>query len=56
MITFQKEYDGESIHDVERDIMESFDERFNEIVGLIPTDSNGFQEGKFVVTVEWRQE
>lgn len=50
---FKKEYDGESLCDVSRDIMESFDERFNPAVKDIPVDENYIQEGRFIVTVQW---
>ncbi|WNV47271.1 hypothetical protein ENKO_162 [Klebsiella phage fENko-Kae01] len=50
---FQKEYDGESIHDVQRDVMEAFNAKFNPVVSEIPQDENGFQEGQFMVTVKW---
>lgn len=53
---FEKEYDGESIVDLSRDISECFDERFNEAVKKIPEmkDSPGFWAGKFVVSVTWK--
>lgn len=50
---FSKEYDGESICDVSRDVMESFDDRFNPLAANIPVDENYIQEGRFVVTVQW---
>ncbi|WEM33208.1 hypothetical protein EJP02_147 [Escherichia phage EJP2] len=50
---FSKEYDGEDLYDLNRDISEALDERFNTLVGSIPTDENGIQEGKFIVTVKW---
>lgn len=50
---FNKEYDGESIYDVQRDVIEAFDSRFNELVAEIPQDENGFQEGQFIVTIKW---
>jgi len=51
---FMKEYDGESIVDVSRDVFECFHNRFNPIAAQIPTDEHGFHEGIFTVTVEWR--
>lgn len=53
---FEKEYDGESIVDLTRDISECFDERFNEAVKRVPEmkDSPGFWAGKFVVSVTWK--
>lgn len=53
---FTKEYDGESIVDVGRDVFECFDERFNPTAAQIPSDEHGFHRGIFTVTVEWRQE
>lgn len=50
---FHKEYDGESIYDVQRDVIEAFDTKFNPEVTDIPQDENGFQEGQFIVTVKW---
>lgn len=53
MKTFEKLYDGESIYDVQRDVIESFDAKFNPIVKDIPQDEHGFQLGTFRVTIEW---
>lgn len=53
---FKKEYDGESIVDIERDIMESFNPDYNPSASDIPQDEFGFQQGKFVVTIEWEEE
>lgn len=52
---FEKEYDGESIVDMERDISECLDADYNPAVAQIPEmeDSPGFWAGKFVVTVTW---
>lgn len=52
---FKKEYDGESIVDLSRDISESLDEDFNPTVKDIPEmkGSPGFWSGKFVVEVKW---
>lgn len=52
---FNKEYDGESIVDLSRDISECLDSDFNPIVNEIPEmeDSPGFWAGKFVVSVTW---
>lgn len=51
---FKKEYCGESICDLGRDLIESFDPQFNPKVSDIPQDEYGFQEGSFIVTVEWK--
>lgn len=53
MKLFEKEYDGESIVDMFRDVSESVDSEYNPIVGTIPTDEHGFQKGSFKVTIEW---
>jgi len=50
---FEKEYDGESICDVQRDIIEAFDSKFNPLVKDIPQDEYGFQKGIFKVKIEW---
>lgn len=56
IITFKKNYDGESIVDLFRDIGESFDSRFNLTMIKIPVDDYGFQRGTFTVKIEWRNE
>ena len=48
---FKKEYDGESLYDIQRDVHEAFDSRFNPLAGQIPQDEFGFQEGTFTVTI-----
>lgn len=53
MELFKKEYDGESIADVSRDVWESLDKRFNILAESIPVDEYGFQTGKFIVTIEY---
>lgn len=50
---FEKEYDGESLYDLSRDVSEAFDVRYNPVVGSIPTDEHGFQRGTFRVVIEW---
>lgn len=53
---FRKEYDGESIVDMNRDVSECLDSDFNPILKDIP-DMEGtpdFWGGKFVVTVTWK--
>ena len=56
MIIFEKEYDGESLYDVGRDVMECFETRFNPLVKDIPQDEYGFCLGTYKITVEWRAE
>lgn len=53
---FEKEYDGESVYDVDRDVSEAFQGDFNPIVKQIPRDEHGFQQGVFEVTITWRPE
>lgn len=55
-VVFKKDYDGESLYDVERDVMESFDENYNPIVKDIPQDQYGIQKGTFTVTITWNPE
>ncbi len=52
-VIFDKEYDAESLYDLGRDIHECFDHRFNPSVKDIPVDEHGFQQGTFVVSVNW---
>lgn len=56
MNIFEKEYDGESLYDVQRDVIEAFDARFNPNVEDIPQDKYGFQRGTFTVKIEWSEE
>lgn len=51
----EKEYDGESIVDMSRDIYEAFDDRFNPVISEVPTDMYGFQTGTFKVTITWSE-
>ena len=53
MIIFEKEYDGESIVDLDRDVYECLQEDYNQIMTKIPQDEFGFQKGTFKVTIEW---
>lgn len=57
-ILFCKDYDGESLVDLSRDITEAFDERFNPAFAGIPEmeESPGFCSGTFKVTIEWTAE
>lgn len=50
---FEKDYDGESIVDVFRDVREAFDPTFTPAAAQIPTGQYGFQKGTFTVKVEW---
>ena len=53
---FKKEYDGESLYDLSRDIAEAIDETYNPAAAEIPKDEHGFQKGTFVVTIEWKED
>lgn len=55
MILFEKEYDGESLYDLGRDMHEIFDEAYNPLVKFIPTDEHGIQKGRFTLKVEWEE-
>lgn len=48
-----KDYDGESICDVSRDVSEAFLPEFTENAGKIPVDEYGFSLGKFTVLITW---
>lgn len=50
---FEKEYDGESLYDLDRDISETINSEYNPIVKNIPQDEYGIQTGTFKVTVVW---
>lgn len=56
MLIFEKDYDGESLYDLSRDIAEAFDGDYNSIVNEVPQDEYGFQAGTFTVTVTWKGE
>lgn len=53
---FKKEYDGESVVDLDRDISEALVTAFNPVIDLIPVDAYGFQKGTFTVTIVWSEE
>lgn len=56
MIIFEKEYDGESLYDLGRDLGDAFDPVFNPCVSRIPMDKHGIQKGRFIVTIEWQDD
>lgn len=56
MILFYKNYSGESLYDLSRDIHESFDSDFNPTINIVPQDEHGFHKGTFKVTIEWIEE
>jgi hypothetical protein len=51
IMVFNKEYDGESIVDLGRDISEMFED-----APVIPQDEYGIHKGTFTVTVKWEKE
>lgn len=53
---FKKEYDGESIVDLGRDIFEALSTEYNPVLDLIPVDARGFQKGTFTVAITWSEE
>lgn len=56
MIILEKTYDGESIVDLQRDVLEMFNEEFDPTIATIPKDEYGFHKGSFKVKVEWVSE
>lgn len=50
---FSKEYAGEELNDIERDVSESFDPAFNHRVIDIPVNEAEMQTGTFTVTITW---
>lgn len=53
---FNKEYDGESLYDLGRDISECMEEDYNPKIAKIPKDKWGILHGKFTVTITWSEE
>lgn len=55
LFLLDKEYDMEALYDVERDVIESFDPKFNPIAELVdkyyPQDKNGFNEAIYRVRI-----
>ncbi len=56
LVVWQKDYDGESLYDLGRDIEEAFAEDYNPIVGEVPKDKYGLHQGTFTITIEWKPE
>lgn len=56
ILIFEQDYTKESLADVERDVREAFDIRFNEVLELLPVDGDGFSEGVFTITINWEGE
>ena len=53
---FTKEYSGEELCDVDRDVSEAFDPNMNHRVIDIPQDAHEMQTGVFTVTISWEEE
>lgn len=53
-LIFQNSYSSEALSDVERDIMESLDPRFNDVMKDIPQDQYGLHSGEFEITIKWK--
>lgn len=50
---FSKEYAGEELNDVERDVSEAFDPQMNHRVIDIPINDAEMQTGMFTITITW---
>jgi len=53
---FEKEYDGESLYDLEHDVSECMCNDYNPLLKELPVDEWGFPKGNFVVTIVWTEE
>jgi len=53
---FTKEYNGEELHDIERDISEAFDPAFNHRVIDIPVNDAEMQSGTFTISIDWDED
>jgi len=51
MIIFDKEYDGESIADIEEDVYDAINNN-----DYMPVDEHGFTKGTFRVTISWSED
>ena len=51
-----KEYSGEDIFDVGRDVWEAWQEHYTPSVKDIPCDDLGFFKGKFKIKLEWNED
>jgi hypothetical protein len=56
MKLFEKIYDGSSIADVDRDLIEAFDTDFNPAAKDITLDEYNIMRGSFRVTVLWTED
>lgn len=53
---WKKDYDGESLYDLDRDISEAFQTAYNAKMAQVPVDEHGLHKGTFTVTVQWKDE
>ena len=51
-VVFSKEYNGESLSDVDRDVSECWDSNSNHRMAEIP-EEDGIMKGYFTVTITW---
>lgn len=55
LFLLDKEYDSEALYDVQRDVIECFDPKFNPVAKLVdkyyPQDRNGFNEAIYKVRI-----
>lgn len=57
MVTlFEKEYDGSSLCDIQRDVYEMLDERFNPNAKHLIKDEYGNIEGRVIITVDYMKD
>ena len=52
MIVFDQEYCDETLNDVERDVIEAFDPKFNPCMPELEKDEYGFSDARYRITIE----
>ena len=55
-VIFEKVYSSEELNDLDRDLWERFDPKFNPVMETIEQDEYGFHKGSFTVKVVWEPE
>lgn len=55
MVVFNKVYDGEALYNLENDVIEAFNERFEKNQDDVVFDENGLLNGEFTVTIKWKE-
>lgn len=53
---FQKDYDSDSLADIEGDVYYAFEPKHNAVAVVIPRDDFGGYTGTFRVTIDWIDE